>query len=187
MSQDQGGAGSARQWQEMAAHLVQAHGGDASALISYGPTLEQLHFAHADTHVTLASIGAAPPDNHTHGLPVNAGRPDARPSSCRPFQPSPQAQDDPFGFGFSYTTGLPQTGWYPTTDADLARWAAGQPFATLSGDETAMARQYAARAAARRASRVSFPSPVQALPPAQDDRSTARQTGRQIPRQARRR
>ena len=41
-------------WRDMSEHLVQAHGGDADALISYAPTLEQLRVAHADTHVALA-------------------------------------------------------------------------------------------------------------------------------------
>ena len=45
----------ARHWQETAQHLVQAHGALPGALISYAPTLEQLGFAHADTHEALAS------------------------------------------------------------------------------------------------------------------------------------
>ena len=71
----------ARQWREMAEHLVEAHGAHSGGLIGYAPTLEQLRFAHADTHVALTSIDALPPDRHTHPLPVDAGwSPPARPA-----------------------------------------------------------------------------------------------------------
>ena len=61
----------AQQWREMAEHLVEAHGAHSGGLIGYAPTLEQLRFAHADTHVALASIDALPPDRHTHPLPMD--------------------------------------------------------------------------------------------------------------------
>ena len=63
----------AEQWHEMARHLVQAHGAEPGGLMVYAPTLEQLRFAHADTHVALASINELPPDRHTHPLPMDAG------------------------------------------------------------------------------------------------------------------
>ncbi|MGH3405538.1 MAG: hypothetical protein ACRDRJ_24060 [Streptosporangiaceae bacterium] len=109
MSPDRAAAGGARQWQEMAGHLVQAHGGDPSALMSYALMLEQLHFAHAGTHVMLASIGAQPPDRHTHPLPMNAGWPDAG-------QPSGEVSPDLAG---SAGRAAAQA---------AARWAAGVSF-----------------------------------------------------------
>jgi hypothetical protein len=190
VSQDRGGTSDTQQWREMAGHLTQAHGGDPSALISYAPTPEQLYFAHADTHVALASIDAAPPDRHTHLLPMNAGWHDARTSSCRPFQPSPQAQDDQFAsfaFPLPYMTGLPHTWMVPGSEAELADWAAGQPFPDLSENSAGSVRLAAANAAARWAAIVSFPGPVLARPDAQLDYGIARQPGRQVPRQARRR
>jgi hypothetical protein len=66
------------QWRDAASHLVEAHGAHSGSLIAHAPTLEQLRFAHADTHVALASADALPPDRHTHPLPLDAGRPDAR-------------------------------------------------------------------------------------------------------------
>ena len=63
----------AQDWRDVAQHLVEAHGADSGGLTGYAPTLEQLRFAHADTHIALASIGALPPDRHTHPVPVDAG------------------------------------------------------------------------------------------------------------------
>ena len=64
----------AGQWHETAQHLVQAHRALPGALTSYAPTLEQLHFAHADTHEALARDGAAAPDDHTHTGPTGRRR-----------------------------------------------------------------------------------------------------------------
>jgi hypothetical protein len=181
------GLDDATQWHEEVGHLVQAHGADPDGLIGYAPTLEQLHFAHADTHVALASIGMLPPDRHTHPLPMNAGWPDARKTSYRPFRPAPQARDDPFFFPLPYQTGLPQTWRIPDTETGLADWAAGQPFTdlTVNSHSIASIKRTAAGAAAAWAARISFPSPVQTRPPAPPGRSNARQLRRQIPRQAR--
>lgn len=153
----------AETWRDMSEHLVQAHGGDADALISYAPTLEQLRFAHADTHVALATIGALPPDRHTHPLPLDAGWYEERKSSYRPFQPSTSARDDPFAWGFPmpYQTGLPHTDLSPATEDDLADWAAVRPFPDVSADGI---KSRAAMAATRWLARVSFPSPAQTGP-----------------------
>ncbi|HEV3295839.1 MAG TPA: hypothetical protein VG123_43245, partial [Streptosporangiaceae bacterium] len=77
----------AGQWHETAQHLVQAHGALPGALTSYSPTLEQLRFAHADTHEALAGTGAAAPDGHTHTGSLDPGYPCARDSSFRPYPP----------------------------------------------------------------------------------------------------
>jgi hypothetical protein len=82
-------------WQETAQHLVQAHGALPGALTSYAPTLEQLHFAHADSHEALVSNGAAAPDGHTRTGPLDPGYPYARDSSFRPFPPGPTASCAP--------------------------------------------------------------------------------------------
>ncbi len=74
----------AQDWRDMAQHLIEAHGADSGGLIDYAPTLEQLRFAHPDTHIALASIGAPPPDRRTYPLPVDAGWYDPRPESCCP-------------------------------------------------------------------------------------------------------
>jgi hypothetical protein len=146
----------ARQWHEMTQHLVEAHGADSGAMIAYAPTLEQLKFAHADTHVALANIGALPPDRHTHPLPLDAGWYEERESSYRPFLPSASARDDPFAWGFPmpYQTGLPQTDLCPLTEADLADWAAVRPLPDVSADGI---KGRAAIAAARWLARASFP------------------------------
>jgi hypothetical protein len=159
----------AQQWREMAEHLVEAHGAHSGGLIGYAPTLEQLRFAHADTHVALASIDALPPDRHTHPLPMDAGWCDVRESSYRPFPPSASARDDPFlsGWPMPYQTGPPQTYISPVTEADLADWAAVRPFADVSASGV---KNNAASAAARWLARLSFPSPVQAWLSSQRDR-----------------
>jgi hypothetical protein len=170
-------AGEAKQWNEVAAHLIQAHGARPGGLIGYAPTLEQLHFAHADTHLALASIGALPPDGHAHPLPINAGWHAVREGSYRPFQPSPQAREDAFDFPLPYQTGLPHTWTVPETAAALTRWAARQPFANLSANskEIVSIKHAAAVAAAAWAARTSFPGPVQTRPPTQPDRGAPRQ------------
>ena len=165
-----------RQWNAAAAHLVQAHGAKPGGLIGYAPTLEQLHFAHADTHLALASIGALPPDRHAHPLPINAGWHETREGSYRPLQPSPQAREDAFAFPLPHQTGLPHTWTVPETEAvALTHWAAGQPFADLSVNEIVSIEHTAAGAAAAWAARISFPVPVQTRPPAQPGRGAARQ------------
>jgi hypothetical protein len=99
-------------WHETAQHLVQAHGALPGALTSYAPTLEQLHFAHADTHEALSSTSAAAPDGHTHTEPLNPGHPYARSSSFRPFPPGPTASCRIAGVPyFGWETCLPQTMW----------------------------------------------------------------------------
>src|SRR5271165_5276992 len=112
----------AQDWRDVAQHLVEAHGADSGGLTGYAPTLEQLRFAHADTHIALASIGALPPDRHTHPVPVDAGWCDPRPESYRPFPPSPAARRDPLlrlhgFFPLPSDTGLPHTGCYPASEA----------------------------------------------------------------------
>ena len=102
----------ARHWQETAQHLVQAHSALPDALISYAPTLEQLHFTHADTHEALAGNGTAAPDGHTHTGPSDPGYPYARDSSFRPFPPGPDASCRIAGVPyFGWETCLPQTMW----------------------------------------------------------------------------
>jgi len=102
----------ARAWHQTAQHLVQAHDALPGALISYAPTLEQLQFAHADTHQALASNGAAAPDGHTHTGPLDPGYPYARDSSFRPFPPGPTASCRTGGVPyFGWETCLPQTMW----------------------------------------------------------------------------
>ena len=118
----------AEQWHEMASHLVQAHGAQPGGLLVYAPTLEQLRFAHADTHVALASIKTLPPDLHTHPLPVDAGWFERRESSYRPFRPSASARDDPFCFPSPHQTGLPHTYVFPLHEGDLAQWTTVRPF-----------------------------------------------------------
>jgi hypothetical protein len=102
----------ARQWHETAQHLVQAHGALPGALTSYAPTLEQLRFAHADTHEALTGNGAAAPDGHTHTGSLDPGYPYSRDSSFRPFPPGPNASCRTAGLAyFGWETGLPQTMW----------------------------------------------------------------------------
>lgn len=157
----------AEQWQEMAEHLVQAHGGNADGLIGSGYTLEQLHFAHADTHLALASINARPPDGHTHPLPMDPGRRTARESSYRPFPASPSI---PYSAPVTGQTGLPHLGWHPGSEADwLADLAAGRFGSPAAADAAAgnsrLIKAAAARASAAWLARTSFPSPVQTQPP----------------------
>jgi hypothetical protein len=116
-----------RQWDEMARHLVQAHGGNPDALISYAPTLEQIRFAHADTHLALADDDIPPPDGHAHAGPAEPGHPYARDLSCRPFPPAPSAPVDgtrtPY---FGWEMCLPQT--MRETGVPSA-WQAADPWA----------------------------------------------------------
>lgn len=129
----------ARDWRDTVSHLVQAHGADPAALIGYTPTLEQVTFAHFDTHVALEIADMRPPDGHAHPEPLPPGWSEARPESYRPFPPSPAAGEDPF-FTSPHTfptprhTGLPHTGEHPgkfdhdgvaydlAAAADLADW-----------------------------------------------------------------
>jgi hypothetical protein len=176
----------AQDWRDIAQHLVQAHGADSGGLTDYAPTLEQLRFAHADTHVALASTGALPPDRHTHPSPVDAGWCDPRPESYRPFPPSASAQNDPFlklrgFFPLPSSTGLPHTGCYPDSEADLTDWAGLASRGTQTAEMAAYRRdwiaEHAAGAVARWRARADFPSPVQIQPrssamPDPDDRMT---------------
>ena len=118
----------ARHWQETAQHLVQAHGALPGALTSYAPTLEQLRFAHADTHEALASNGTAAPDGHTHTGPLDPGYPYARDSSFRPFPPGPTAS--------CRTAGVPYFGW--ETCLPQTRWETGVPLAYQQAVEASL-------------------------------------------------
>lgn len=126
-------------WHDTVSHLVQAHGADPAALIGYTPTLEQVTFAHFDTHVALQIAGLQPPDGHAHPEPLDPGWSEARPGSYRPFPRSPAAGEDSFfaspgTFPLPSHTGLPHTGEIPGTyshdgvaydhaaQADLADW-----------------------------------------------------------------
>lgn len=162
----------ARQWDEVAQHLVQAHGAAPDGLIGYTPTLEQLNFAHLDTHAALDLINARPPDGHTHAAPLDPGWCDPRPSSFRPFPPSASAgrvrtSKDPFTFPESCQTGLPHTGERPLTEADLRDWArtvAG--YRVRDGYDAFVLdciKDDARAAAARWLTRADFPRPVQAI------------------------
>lgn len=177
----------AQDWRDVAQHLVEAHGADSGGLTGYAPTLEQLRFAHADTHIALASIGALPPDRHTHPVPVDAGWCDPRPESYRPFPPSPAARRDPLlrlhgFFPLPSDTGLPHTGCYPASEADLTDWAGLSSSGTETADMAAYRRDWitehaAAAAVARWRARADFPGPVQTQPrssamPDPDDRMT---------------
>jgi hypothetical protein len=101
----------ARHWRETARHLVKAHGALPGALTSYAPTLEQFHFAHADTHEALADNGVAAPDGHAHTGPLDRGYPYPRDSSFRPFPPGPTASCRSSGAYFGWEACLPQTMW----------------------------------------------------------------------------
>ena len=155
----------AEQWQQMARHLVRTHGADPDSLAGYAPTLEQLRFAHADTHVALASVNAQPPDGHAHPWPADAGWYEPRKSSYRPFPPSPGAHEDPFDFPLPYQTGLPHTYMFPRDEADLADWAAGRfthPETTAAVPaQPSVIRAAAARVSAAALARISFPGRVQ--------------------------
>ena len=166
-----------RQWRDMADHLAEAHGAHADSLIGYAPTLEQLCFVHADTHVALASANVQPPDRHTHPLPINAGWVVARESSYRPFPPSASAQGDPFfiDFPLPHQTGLPQTCISGLTEADLAGWAAMRPLEHVSASAVV---HHAACASARWLTRVSFPDPAQPRVPMQPGRDGTRHQAR---------
>jgi hypothetical protein len=174
----------AEQWHEMARHLVQAHGARPGGLLVYAPTLEQLRFAHVDTHVALASIKTLPPDLHTHPLPMDAGWFERRESSYRPFRPSASARDDPFSFPCPHQTGLPHTFVFPLHEGDLDQWAYVQPFRDAPADAI---KDQAARVAAAWRARASSPSPAPARPSIRPGPSAARQPGRHAPRATRRR
>lgn len=158
----------AGQWHEMARHLVRGHGADPDGLAGWAPTLEQLRFGHADTHVALASQNTQPPDGHSHTWPVDAGWPGPRKSSYRPFPPSPDAREDHFGWPLPYQDGLPHTYTFPDSEADLADWAAGR--FTHPGAQAAVPaqpdwiRDAAVRASAAALARTSFPGPALTCP-----------------------
>jgi len=114
-----------RQWPELAQHLVQGHGGEPNGLASNELTLNQIRFAHADTHLALAFINASPPDGHAHPGPLDAGEPTGRLASYFPFWGSP-SRDADAQFPAPAQTGLPHTGLYHVSRAELADWAAGR-------------------------------------------------------------
>lgn len=155
----------------MAKHLVQAHGAHTENLISCAPTLEQLQFAHADTHMALASINELPPDCHTHSLPLNAGWCDERKQSFRPFPLSPTSRDDPFSFPCTHHTGLPHTYLVPGTKADLADWEALRPLDDLRPQAIKLSATAAATAWTARAG---FPNPVPTRSSGRPERGGAR-------------
>lgn len=131
----------AEKWHDAVHHLVHAHGADSALIISRTPTLEQVAFAHLDTHVALDFVSLAPPDGHVHAEPLPPGWPEVRPGAYRPFAPSPEAREDLwFTHGrtsarYSFT-GLPHTGCRPglfggsgpahdrLVQEELANWAA---------------------------------------------------------------
>jgi hypothetical protein len=189
----------AQQWHEMAQHLVQAHGGDADKLIGWTATLEQLRFAHADTHVALASINARPPDGHAHPLPMDPGWRAARESSYRPVPPSPAAREDIpfsdptwpgiFAFPSVWHTGLPHTSVHPRGEIDLADWAAGrftQPEGRLVGvtpfgaQKLGNIKAQAARASAAWLRGTSFPGYPKTRGPVSLARRGANRTGQHV-------
>ena len=114
----------------MARHLIQGHGGEPGGLTSHGLTLDQVRFAHADTHLALAFISTGPPDGHAHPGPLDAGEPTSRLASYFPLwsSPSSAAEDarDSIGFRAPAQTGLPHTGIYHVSFAELEDWAAGR-------------------------------------------------------------
>ena len=115
-----------RQWHALTRHLVQGHGGEPNRLISHELTLDQIRFAHADTHLALTFIDADPPDRHAHSGPLDAGEPTPRLASYFPFWRSLSADGDLLTFPAPVHTGLPHTGLYHVSFAELAGWAAGQ-------------------------------------------------------------
>ena len=141
---------------------------------------------------SATSIGALPPDRHTHPVPVDAGWCDRWPESYRPFPPSASARNDPLlrlrgFFPLPSGTGLPHTGCYPVSQADLADWSG----LSSSGSETAGSAAYrrdwiaghAAAAVTRWRARADFPGPVQtqrrssAMPDPDDHRTTRPEAG----------
>ena len=189
----------AQQWDEMAQHLVRAHGGNPGKLIGWTATLEQLRFAHADTDVALASIDAPPPDGHTHPLPMDPGWRAARESSYRPAPPSPSARKDVpfsdptwpgiFAFPSVWHTGLPHTSVHPRSEADLADWAAGRftrPESRLVGvtpftGQLGQIKSLADQVSAAWLRRTSFPGQVNIRGPISPARRSANQTGQHVP------
>jgi len=153
------GPDDARKWRDIAEHLVHGHGANSRSLVGHAPTLDQLHFVHADTHAALASVGGWPPDHHTHPAPITAGWVDQRSASYRPFPPSISAQDEPFFkqdgfFPLPFDTGLPHTGCYPTSEADLTDWAAAVSSSrsgtrAITAQRHVLITEHAAAAAAR--------------------------------------
>jgi hypothetical protein len=138
-----------REWHELAGHLVQAHGGEPNGLIGNGLTLNQVRFAHADTHLALDLIGAGPPDGHAHQWPMGDVDPASRLSSYAPFWPAPGHGEDDYSFRFPSPsqTGLPHTGTHQRSLAQLADcWAAGQLPPHLTCPDDAEEAQWAYRA-----------------------------------------
>ena len=127
--QTEAGPGDVLEWHELARHLVQAHGGNPGSLISNRITLDQLRFAHADTHLALALISARPPDGHAHSGRLDPGDPMPRLLSYFPFWSAPHAaRNGRTGTRFPVPaqTGLPHTAAHPRDEAEEADWAAGR-------------------------------------------------------------
>lgn len=120
----------ARQWDEVARHLVRAHGARPRQLIAYALPLSQFRWVHFDTHAALEIAQVRPPDGHVHPALPDPGRPGQPYSAYRPFPSSPTGRKyraPVLGAKFTVTsecTGLPQTGIYCGPDADLTgRWS----------------------------------------------------------------
>jgi hypothetical protein len=149
----------ALQWHEMAEHLVQAHGAAADRLIGYAPTLEQLRFAHADTHIALAVEDAQPPDGHVHSLPLDGSWPAAQERSYRPFPRSPSTADNSLAWPCPEHTGLHHH--VITLSGDRAHRIAEPLFVKLLLKKSISPEDLAAARAAARRARADFPRPVQ--------------------------
>ena len=118
--------GDARHWHEVVRHLVRGHGAEPNGLVSAGLTLDQLRFAHADTHLALAIIATEPPDGHAHPSPLDAGHRLPLPMSYVPFRSSPSCKPEDDPIPAPSQTGLPHTGFFPPTEVDPAVWASSQ-------------------------------------------------------------
>jgi hypothetical protein len=192
-----------RQWHDLAQHLVRGHGGEPNGLTSNELTLNQLRFVHADTHLALSFINASPPDGHAHPGPLDAGEPTGRLASYFPFWGSP-SRDADAAVPAPTQTGLPHTGLYHVSRAELAEWATGRLPRRLTSpaaeDNTQWAywaeqlgvtqatraewiKANADRASARWRASISFPAgpAVQGTAVAR----SGRRPSKQVPRQAR--
>lgn len=177
------GQSQAAQWDEIASHLVQAHGAAPDRLTSYVLGLAQLRWAHYDTHAALKIVGMGPPDGHAHpaGLKVDW---EWRKSQYSPFGHSPAAdRDDGYMLDVGVLgrpdpryTGLPHTlvvppdlEPYPTDPAGWARealdayrrpWPGHSEQGALQAEDAVRGRirTAASAAAARQRAIASFPA-----------------------------
>lgn len=123
----------APEWDEAARHLVRAHGADPNCLLSLGVPVNQLRWAHFDTHAALEIAGLQPPDGHVHrelpdpDLDPQGDRSDPRFKPFRSAPSSPGAAPTPTASYYAQyaDTGLPQTGMAPWRGAGdvTGRWA----------------------------------------------------------------